>query len=123
MSTGQRLYQLEQGSASRPRTGRPVVHATRGVVSSGHYLTSMAGMRMLMSGGNAIDAMVAAHVVRLIKPFHGGSKQEIVSRPKCYAFDTGFVAFGRGWEQIRDEDRGILWEHLVLDSLLMRFHG
>ena len=69
-----------------------------------------------------VDAMVAAHVVRLIKPFHGGSKQEIVSRPKCYAFDTGFVAFGRGWEQIRDEDRGILWEHLVLDSLLMRFH-
>ena len=60
MSTGQRLYQLEQGSASRPRTGRPVVHATRGVVSSGHYLTSMAGMRMLMSGGNAIDAMVSA---------------------------------------------------------------
>lgn len=68
-----------------------------------------------------VDAMVAAHVVRLIKPFHGGSKQEIVSRPKCYAFDTGFVAFGRGWEQIRDEDRGILWEHLVLDSLLIRF--
>lgn len=69
-----------------------------------------------------VDAMVAAHVVRLIKPFHGGSKQEIVSRPKCYAFDTGFVAFGRGWEQIRDEDRGNLWKHLVLDSLLMRFH-
>ena len=69
-----------------------------------------------------IDAMVAAHVVRLLKPFHGGSKQEIVSRPKCYAFDTGFVAFGRGWEQIRDDDRGILWEHLVLDSLSMRFH-
>ena len=69
-----------------------------------------------------VDAMVAAHVVRLLRPFHGGSKQEIVSRPKCYAFDTGFVAFERGWEQIRDEDRGILWEHLVLDSLLMRFH-
>lgn len=69
-----------------------------------------------------VDAMVAAHVVRLLRPFHGGSKQEIVSRPKCYAFDTGFVAFERGWEQIRDEDRGILWEHLVVDSLLMLFH-
>ena len=67
-----------------------------------------------------VEAMVTAHVVRLLKPFHGGSKQEIVSRPKCYAFDTGFVAFERGWERIRDEDRGILWEHLVLDSLLMR---
>lgn len=69
-----------------------------------------------------IEAMCVAHVVRLLKPFHGGGKQEIVSRPKCYAFDTGFVAFERGWEQIRSDDRGILWEHLVLDSLLTRFH-
>jgi len=69
-----------------------------------------------------IDAMAAAHVVRLLRPFHGGGKQEIVSRPRCYAFDTGFVAFGRGWEQIRDDDRGVLWEHLVLDTLSMRFH-
>ncbi len=60
MSIEDRSYQMEQGAASRPPTGRPVVHATRGVISSGHYLTSMAGMRMLMAGGNAFDAMVAA---------------------------------------------------------------
>lgn len=60
MSTDERSYQMEQGAASRPPTGRPVVHATRGIISSGHYLTSMAGMRMLMAGGNAFDAMVAA---------------------------------------------------------------
>ncbi len=60
MATPQRTYQLEQGSASRPRTGRPVVRSGRGVVSSGHVLTSMAGMRMLMDGGNAFDAMAAA---------------------------------------------------------------
>ena len=69
-----------------------------------------------------LEAMAAAHVIRLLRPFHGGGKQEIVSRPKCYAFDTGFVAFERGWEKIRDDDRGILWEHLVLDALLTRFH-
>ena len=69
-----------------------------------------------------VEAMVTAHVVRLLKPFHGGSRQEIVSRAKCYAFDTGFIAFERGWEQIRAEDRGVLWEHLVLDALLMRHH-
>lgn len=43
----------------RPSTGRPVITGTRGVVASGHYLTSMAGMRMLVSGGNAFDALAA----------------------------------------------------------------
>ncbi len=68
-----------------------------------------------------IEAMRIAHAVHLVRPFHGGGEQEIVSRPKCYAFDTGFVAFERGWESIRDEDRGLLWEHLVLDALRHRF--
>lgn len=67
-----------------------------------------------------IEAMRIAHVVHLLRPFHGGGKREIVSRPKCYAFDTGFVTFEKGWDTIRDDDRGLLWEHLVLDSL--RFH-
>lgn len=47
-------------ASGRPATGRPVVYATNGIISSGHYLTSMAGMRMLLSGGNAFDALVAA---------------------------------------------------------------
>ena len=51
---------LEQGDLKRPATGRPVVYATQGIISSGHYLTSMAGMRMLLSGGNAFDAVVAS---------------------------------------------------------------
>lgn len=41
-------------------TGRPVIHGTHGIVTSGHYLTSMAAMRMLLSGGNAFDAAAAA---------------------------------------------------------------
>ncbi|NGP53568.1 ATP-binding protein [Thioalkalivibrio sp. XN8] len=67
-----------------------------------------------------LEAMQIAHVVHLLRPFHGGGKREIVSRPKCYGFDTGFVTFEKGWDEIRAEDRGLLWEHLVLDSL--RFH-
>jgi len=67
-----------------------------------------------------IEAMQVAHAVHLLRPFHSGGKREIVSRPKCYAFDTGFVTFEKGWDTIRDDDRGLLWEHLVLDSL--RFH-
>ncbi len=68
-----------------------------------------------------IEAMQIAHAVHLLRPFHGGGKREIVSRPKCYAFDTGFVTFEKGWDSIRDDDRGLLWEHLVLDALRFRF--
>jgi predicted AAA+ superfamily ATPase len=38
--------------------------------------------------------------------------------PKIYAFDTGFVSFCRGWDPLRSDDYGPLWEHLVLEFLL-----
>ena len=59
-------HELEQGDITLPQTGRPVVHSTQGVISSGHYLTSMAGMRMLLSGGNAFDAVVAAGIAAAV---------------------------------------------------------
>lgn len=67
-----------------------------------------------------LEALQIAHAVHLVRPFHGGGSREIVARPKSYAFDTGFVTFERGWNVLRAEDRGILWEHLVLNSLRFR---
>ena len=60
MARQQAVHELEQGDINLPETGRPVVRSTKGVISSGHYLTSMAGMRMLLNGGNAFDAIAAA---------------------------------------------------------------
>ncbi|PYM77395.1 MAG: hypothetical protein DME03_05125, partial [Candidatus Rokuibacteriota bacterium] len=54
-----RIHELEHHAADWTTT-RPVVSGTQGVVSSGHPLVSMAGMRMLLSGGNAFDAVAAA---------------------------------------------------------------
>jgi len=68
-----------------------------------------------------LEAMQIAHAIHVLRPFHGGGKREIVSRPKGYTFDTGFVAFEKGWSSIRPDDRGLLWEHLVLDTLRDRF--
>jgi len=64
-----------------------------------------------------LEAMDIACALYTVTPFHGGNRREIVRRPKIYAFDTGFVTHVRGWDTIREEDRGILWEHLVLDTL------
>src|SRR5438128_6440895 len=54
-----RVHEIEHHAAERATT-RPVVSGMQGVVSSGHPLVSMAGMRMLLSGGNAFDAAAAA---------------------------------------------------------------
>ena len=56
--TGQ-IHEIEHHAADRATT-RPVVSGTQGVVSAGHPLVSMAGMRMLLAGGNAFDAVAAA---------------------------------------------------------------
>ncbi|MFM7737716.1 MAG: ATP-binding protein [Alphaproteobacteria bacterium] len=57
----------------------------------------------------------------VLRPFHGGTAVEIKAQPKVYGFDTGFVAYYRGWDSLRDEDRGLLLEHLVLGELASRF--
>ena len=64
-----------------------------------------------------IQALAATHAITIVRPFFGGGQKEIVKMPKMYAFDTGFVAFSRGWDPLRPDDRGPLWEHIVLEYL------
>jgi predicted AAA+ superfamily ATPase len=68
-----------------------------------------------------VRALEITHAVTVVRPFHGGGQQEIVKQPKVYAFDTGFVSFARGWDPLRTDDFGPLWEHLVLEHLQARF--
>lgn len=67
---------------------------------------------------NWLDILQATHVVHLLRPFAEGGRREIVAQPKLYAFDTGFICHARGWDRLRPEDCGILWENIVLDTLL-----
>lgn len=67
-----------------------------------------------------LRAMEITHAVTVLRPFHGGGRRELVKRPKIYGFDTGFVSFFKGWDPLRAEDYGILWEHLVLEWLQAR---
>jgi uncharacterized protein len=64
-----------------------------------------------------LRSLEITHAATLVRPFHGGGQNELVKQPKVYAFDTGFVSFARGWNPLRSDDMGILWEHLVLEHL------
>jgi predicted AAA+ superfamily ATPase len=63
---------------------------------------------------SVMETTLAAHVVR---PFSTGKTAEIIAAPKVYAFDTGFVCYFRGWDALRTDDLGLLWEHYVLNEL------
>jgi hypothetical protein len=69
---------------------------------------------------NYLEALETTLVATVLRPFSGGGAAEIRSQPKVYAFDTGFVCYLRDWESVRDDDRGFLLEHLVLNELLAR---
>jgi uncharacterized protein len=64
-----------------------------------------------------LRALEVTHALVLLRPFHGGGQQEVVKMPKAYAFDTGFVSFCRGWDPLRPDEYGSLWEHVVLEYL------
>ena len=51
-------------------------------------------------------------------PFSTNPAAEITKVPKVYGFDTGFICYAKGWLQLRSEDFGELWEHLVLNNLM-----
>jgi hypothetical protein len=73
--------------------------------------------------GNYLAVLEATRVAHVVRPFSSRRRTEIVAAPKVYGFDTGFVAYYRGWQQLRTDDLGKLWEHFVLNELQSHFPG
>jgi uncharacterized protein len=67
---------------------------------------------------NWLEVYEITHVMRVVRPYSAGGRREIVAQPKVFGFDTGLVCYARGWDQLRTDDCGTLWEHLVLDTLI-----
>ncbi len=60
-------------SATQYPNHRPPIMGRNGMVSSAHYLASMSGLRVMMEGGNAVDAIVAvASTLNVVEPYMSG---------------------------------------------------
>lgn len=66
---------------------------------------------------NYLTLLEETFVVHVVRPYSSHRATEIVSAPKVYGFDTGFVCYAKGWRELRKEDNGLLWEHCVLNEL------
>lgn len=69
---------------------------------------------------NYLAVLEATYVVHVLRPFSARRAAEIISAPKVFGFDTGFVSYHRGWHTLRQDDLGPLWEHFVLNELHAR---
>jgi hypothetical protein len=72
---------------------------------------------------NYLNVLEATGVAYVIRPYSGRRTSEIVAAPKVYGFDTGFICYYRGWDKLRPDDLGFLWEHFVLNELLAALQG
>jgi uncharacterized protein len=66
---------------------------------------------------NYLDVLEKTFVVHVIRPFSSHKPTEIVSAPKVYGFDTGFVCHAKGRTELRPEDLGFMWEHCILNEM------
>ncbi len=67
---------------------------------------------------NYLAILEATFVVHIVRPFSSRCPTEIVTAPKVYGFDTGFVCYYKRWLQLRQDDLGPLWEHIVLNEIM-----
>jgi predicted AAA+ superfamily ATPase len=69
---------------------------------------------------NYLRVLEATFVAHIIRPYSTRRPNEIVAAPKVYGFDTGFACYYHGWQELREDDWRVMWEHFVLNELMAR---
>lgn len=108
------LFRLERRHSFQ-KLAELLFRASGGIFEATRYAGPCEVSRTTVS--NYLAVLEATFVVHLLRPFASNPSVEIVSAPKVYGFDTGFVCYHRGWDTLREEDLGVLWEHFVLNEL------
>ena len=81
-----------------PVTTRPIIMGRRGVVTSGHYLATAAGFRIMEQGGNAVDAAAAmCFCLNLLEPQSNGIGGEVPTLIYSAKERKAFAISGLGW--------------------------
>ena len=110
----QELFRLERRH-SFLKFVEMILAQSGGIFEATHFAAPCEISRQTVS--NYLSVLEATFVAHVIRPYSSRRPAEIVRAPKVYGFDTGFVAYYRNWDRLRQEDRGILWEHLVLNEM------
>ncbi|MBI1976129.1 MAG: DUF4143 domain-containing protein [Candidatus Omnitrophica bacterium] len=110
----QELFRLERRYSFQKFT-ELVMAQSGGIFEASRFSTPCEVSRTTIS--NYLKVLEETFVAHVIRPYSSHRQTEIVSAPKVYAFDTGFVCYHRGWRELRREDMGLLWEHYVLNEL------
>jgi len=113
----QDLFRLEKRSSFQKFT-ELVMTQSGGLFEATRFTAPCEVSRTTIS--NYLMVLEATFVAHVIRPFSTHRPTEIVSAPKVYGFDTGFVSYYRGWQDLRREDLGPLWEHFVLNEIMAR---
>lgn len=110
----QELFRLERRH-SFLKFAELLMAQSGGIFEASRFATPCEVSRTTIS--NYLAVLEATFIVHVIRPFSSHKPTEIISAPKVYAFDTGFMCYYRGWQELRREDFGELWEHFVLNEI------
>ncbi len=116
----QELFRLESRSPFQKFT-ELVMAQSGGVFEATRFAQPCEVSRTTIA--NYLKVLEATFVAHVIRPFSSHRPSEIVSAPRVYAFDTGFVCYYRGWQELRQQDLGELWEHFVLNEIMAQLQS
>ena len=110
----QELFHLERRHAFQ-RFFELLMGQSGGIFEASRFTAPCEVSRPTIS--NYLSVLEATYVAHIVRPFSSNKAAEVISAPKVYGFDTGFVCYYRGWRELRREDMGLLWEHYVLNEI------